>query len=205
MPMDPANQWQSFQLCVPFWNNVDQRVDYVYVLEDRVLGNNVGDGGISAKVLLYQMLVDMNPIWKNHKTPDQIAWPGMTGEGIIPCANPKSAEIYVTGGAASVDRWWGSAQVGKYGVGCFRSKGSLDIMPLVFFNTQNTKIDLAVDQPSSGFHYILSPGITALIKINLGHEESFSTPRVYYYSTDGEYTWYIGSPVGWPCSPTEET
>ena len=205
MPMDPANQWSAFTLCIPFWNDVDKRVDYTFCLEVFANGNNAGDGGVTAKVLLYQMLVDLNPVWKNHKTPDSTNWPGLSGESVIPCANPKSVEVIITGGASSVDRWWGSAQIGKYGCGCFRSKGSLDIMPLTFFNTQNTRIDLAVDQPSSGFHYILAPGVQALIKVNLGHEESWSTPRVYYYSTNGQSSWYTGPPLGWPAPPTEET
>jgi hypothetical protein len=114
---------------------------------------------------LFAWLNKMNPDWKRGGSGLVLTTPGLSGEGYFPAPAPGSAIINVVGGAEKVDRWWGSAQIGKYGVLTTTNDDHTDDMPYQFVNAQNCRVYF--NNPEAvAIHYCFYPGVQAQITIN---------------------------------------
>jgi hypothetical protein len=115
-------------------------------------------------ILDYAWLNKANNDWRHFGDQSSLqVYGGLTGSGSIIQAQLNSAQVDITGGASLVDRWWGSSEIGKYGV---ISSGYNDIQNgLRFCNHPSTIHWFSNDHYPNQLNYSFPEGVIADISI----------------------------------------
>jgi hypothetical protein len=170
---------------MPYWDRsvFPAEVDYTAITGGVWYDTDSKQSDAMFIVGYYQWLNAANPDWKNLINDDPKAFNGLTGEGYYPLRDIASISITVDESQAKIDKWWGSANIGKYGV---VSPSVIDqvVQPMTFINHLHSMV-IVPDENFTGFYYNLQPGVSISgLCGQYGHniDSASKYPPVYWYT-----------------------
>lgn len=176
---------KALTVYMPWMNHQTNEIWYQGI-NDFYWDNGTGVNDCQAKLAKWCWLNKLNPDWKDIAPTTGTVFAGISGSGMLPAAFVEYVGIRITAGGDTVDKWWGTQDIGKYGT-CTFANGVppevIDVMPLNWINTQDCTI-LAPPAEATFFRYWFQPGITADISIHFNEQgqagEKTSVPPIYY-------------------------
>lgn len=189
-----------YHIYVPTFNAATNKVEYHDCIRKWEVGASNFFGNFPSDLMLFAMVNALNPAWQTSVNMQKAESPPLLGSGILTLPLVKQIAVEITSGATTVDRWWGTAQVGKFGAITFLDLDGRDMMPLGFINTQKTRHQPPMEEPCSGVRYMFPPGITAKI-ISWSSAPSGTgapqTPPLCYYDFVSQQDWTPVTPNNW--------
>ena len=188
--------WDAIDLTIfmPFWNRSVSPafLDYTVILGGTWVDANTRWSDMMFRVAELQWLNKCNPDWYNLVNSFPSPLGALSGEGFYFLDDLASCSIEVDDSHANIDKWWGSDQIGKYGV-VSPMVGLYIKQPLTFINCKKNMV-IIEDEGWDGLYYNFQPGVTASgVAGQYGHHlyGSSKTPPIYWYCpwTDG-YPFY---------------
>lgn len=178
--------WDNIDLTVfiPFWNR-DLRppqVDYTVIQAGCWLDPNTKWSNIMWTIGEFQWLNKCNPDWLNLINDTPVHMGVLHGEGFYQLDDIASISIVIDDTRAQIDKWWGSTQIGKYGV-VSPAVDDFIVQPLTFVNCLKNLVHIG-DENYTGLYYNFQPGVYADITAGqYGHHifGSSKTPPIYWY------------------------
>lgn len=179
--------YHSLIVFMPYYDCVDKAVYYQGIGELYFSVPGASAQNFETTLAKWAWLNKLNPDWLNVFPAANFISTGLKNTGTIPINECRGAQIIITQGAEFVDRWWGSAQIGKYAVVAPTFEGQ-PAMPLQFVNTSDCGVSFN-ELGCDGLMYTFMPGVVGTIicrsATNNGKERS-TVPPVFYIDSQGQ-------------------
>jgi len=175
-------EYKSMVVYMPYMDFVQDKIFYQGIADPVWFMQTQGDD-MQAKLAMWSWINKLNPDWRYTKNTQATAFGPVDLSGGGSLNGIAELDIDVVVGETVPNRWYGTADVAKFGVVAFTKKGKA-IMPLRYINLAHCTI--VNDDPSAdGFVYALVPGVSALFtaySVENSAANPSSVPPIYYYA-----------------------
>lgn len=177
---------KSLLVFMPWYSEVDDTVYWQGIADSYQTMPDGEPRPFEGILAMWAWINKLNPDWSKITEGTYFDFGTHTGTTQFPLKDVNEINVEITQGEEFVDRWWGSAQIGKYAVVNFINNG-VDSMPLSFINTQNSSV-VTEELGHTGFAVTFMPGvygkITARSRSDNGNNSSL-VPSIYYIADGG--------------------
>ena len=178
--------YPKLQLYMPFYDHTDKIVRYLkadtHYVQDSVAGTN----DLEERLLRLVFLNNLNPDWKFITAQTPVLYPNVQGHFELFLDNLVSARVIVITDGGKVNKWWGTPDIGKYGV-LRQKRGNIDLLPLSYVNTEDCYFEWE-QSDTTGLQIDLQPGVVADVFVNAADTSPANQSKIppcYYYDQTG--------------------
>ena len=175
------NDLHTVTIFMPYWDVLLKTVKWKEFNDVYFTNQPNTDDGFQGCVAKWAWLNKCNPDWQLVTPAVVFPNPGLTGQGFISMQDARGCVVTITGGMNLVDKWWGSSNIGKYGVIAYSQSG-VPVMPYRFVNNNICAFE-NTDIGNDGLFFNFPAGITGEIDItsaSLNGTKNYTIPPVYY-------------------------
>jgi hypothetical protein len=181
-----AIQVAGASVYVPYYDEPNDQIQFMTVATGYVEDTQSSRNEFPFQVAVLDMLNRANPQWLNIVPAQLTTYVAVSGEGHIDLHGVLAAHVNVTVVGPQVDRWWGTMNVGKYGV-CSVGREGDTFMPLQFINCKNSVLFFH-NGGQDTFYYAFEVGVVATIKLAqtpAALAPPNSCPPIWYWDNNG--------------------
>jgi len=171
---------------MPYYDHTLKTTRYVQANSHYVQDSVAGTTDLELRLLQLAFLNNVNPDWKLVTQGAPVLYPNVEGHLEIFQNKATSVNVIVIKEGPNIDKWWGTPDIGKYGV-VRQKRDDMDLLPLCFLNTDNCFYQWE-ETDTTGVVIDLQPGVQADVFVQSapGDDTNQSQiPPVYYYTQTG--------------------